>query len=299
MPDDTHTSPLLLVEIAIEPKSRADQQKLVVALAQLVAEDSHFGTSFDHESGQTILRGASESLLAAKVELLKRAHGINADVGAPQVAFRERPTRRAETAFTHKKVIGGSGQFAAVKLAVEPNDPDKRFQFKVAGSTLPEKYMAGVHKGLESVLVSGVVAGFPVVDVRVELIEGKYHDVDSSALAFEIATRAAFREALQQAKSVLLEPIMKLEVVAPEAFAGLIIRDLNTLRAQKQVREVSGDAIVISAMVPLMNMFGYADRLRAMSEGRAAFTMQFDHYAPAPLLPGNDPPFRPAIGMRA
>jgi elongation factor G len=298
MPDDTHTPPLLVVEIAIEPRSRADHEKLGVALAQLAAEDPSFGSWTDRESGQTILKGPSESHLAAKIELLKRAHGINANVGAPQVAFRERPTRRAEAEFTHKKVTAGSGRFAAVKLVVEPNDPDMGFQFKIAGSALREEFVAGVRKGLESVLVSGVVAGFPVVDVRVELIEAKYHDTDSSALAFEIATRAAFREALQQTKPVLLEPIMSLEVVTPRAFAGIIIRDLNPRRAQMLAQQLRGDAVVISAMVPLMEMFGYADRLHVISEGRSAFTMQFDHYAPGPL-PGNDPPFRPAMGMRA
>jgi len=221
-------------------------------------------------------------------------------LGAPHVAFRERITQPAEVEYTHKKQSGGSGQFAIVKLHVEPNEPGKGYQFesKIAGGAVPKEYIPGVEKGIESVLSSGVVAGFPVVDVKVELIDVKYHDVDSSALAFEIAARAAFREALQKARSVLLEPIMKVEVVTPEDCIGSVIGDLNLRRGQIQGQDMRGNTTVISAMVPLMNMFGYVNNLRSMSRGRAAFTMQFDHYAPAPL-PEDDPPFRPAIGMRA
>jgi elongation factor G len=299
MADEVYTQPRL-VEIAIEPKSKADWEKLGIALVKLAAEDPTFGVSIDHESGQTILKGVNELHLDAKLDVLRRTYNIDARVGAPQVAFRERITQPAEVEYTHKKQSGGSGQFAVVKLRVEPNEPGKGYQFesKIAGGAVPKEYIPGVEKGIESVLSSGVVAGFPVVDVKVELIDGKYHDVDSSALAFEIAARAAFREALQKARSVLLEPIMKVEVVTPEDCISSVIGDLNLRRGQIQGQDMRGNATVIKAMVPLMNMFGYVNNLRSMSRGRAAFTMQFDHYAPAPL-PEDDPPFRPAIGMRA
>jgi elongation factor G len=295
-----HTQPHL-VEIAIEPKSKADQEKLGIALAKLAAEDPSFRVSTDQESGQTILKGMGELHLDIKVNILKRTYKVDANIGAPQVAFRERPTKRVEHNYVHKKQSGGSGQFAAVTIVVEPNEAGKGYEFvsKIVGGAVPKEYIPGVEKGLESVLTSGVVAGFPVVDVKVELIDGKYHDVDSSALAFEIASRAAFREALQKAKSVLLEPIMKVEVVTPEDYTGSVIGDLHLRRGQIQSREMRGNTAVINASTPLMDMFGYANALRVMSEGRAAFTMQFDCYAPAPPFPDDDPPFRPAIGMRA
>jgi len=299
MPDDVSTQ-LLLVEIAIEPKSQADQEKLAIALIRLVAEDPSFRVSIDHESGQTILKGMSESHLESQIDILTRTYGIDTNIGAPLAAHLERPTRRAEVEYTHKKVYGPKGEFAAVKLVVEPNEPGKGYDFKskVVGGVVPEEYIPGIEKGLESVLSSGVVAGFPVVDVKVELIDGKYHDIDSSARAFEIASRAAFREALQKAYSVLLEPIMKVEVVTPEDCVGSVISDLNLRRGQILGQHMHDNATVINAMVPLMNMFGYVNNLRSMSQGSAAFTMQFDHYAPAPS-PEDDPPFRPAIGMRA
>jgi elongation factor G len=295
-----HTQPHL-VEIAIEPKSKAGQEKLDIALAKLAAEDPSFRVSTDQESGQTILKGMGELHLDIKVNILKRTYKVDANIGAPQVAFRERPTKRVEHNYVHKKQSGGSGQFAAVTIVVEPNEAGKGYEFvsKIVGGAVPKEYIPGVEKGLESVLTSGVVAGFPVVDVPVELIDGKYHDVDSSALAFEIASRAAFREALQKAKSVLLEPIMKVEVVTPEDYTGSVIGDLHLRRGQIQSREMRGNTAVINASKPLMDMFGYANALRVMSEGRAAFTMQFDCYAPAPPFPDDDPPFRPAIGMRA
>jgi elongation factor G len=273
-----------VIEIAIEPKSKADQEKLGIALAKLAAEDPSFRVSTDQESGQTILKGMGELHLDIKVDILKRTYKVDANIGAPQVAFRERPTRRVEHDHVHRKQSGGSGQFAAVKIVVEPNEPGKGYEFvsKIVGGSVPKEYIPGVEKGLESVLTSGVVAGFPVVDVRVELIDGKYHDVDSSALAFEIAARAALREALQKAKSVLLEPIMKVEVVTPEDYTGSVIGDLNSRRGQIQGQDMRGNANVINAMVPLMNMFGYVNNLRSMSQGRATFTMQFDHYAEAP-----------------
>jgi len=273
-----------VIEIAIEPKSKADQEKLGIALAKLAAEDPSFRVSTDHESGQTILKGMGELHLDIKVDILKRTYKVDANIGAPQVAFRERVTKKVEQSYTHKKQTGGTGQFAAVTLIVEPNEPGKGYEFesKIVGGAVPKEYIPGVEKGIESVLSSGVVAGFPIVDVKVQLIDGKYHDVDSSALAFEIATRACFREALQKGKSVLLEPIMKVEVVTPEDYTGSVIGDLNSRRGQIQGQDMRGNANVINAMVPLMNMFGYVNNLRSMSQGRATFTMQFDHYAEAP-----------------
>jgi elongation factor G len=301
MVDDVQTQ-VLPVEIAIEPKSKADQEKLGVALAKLAAEDPSFRVTTDQESGQTILKGMGELHLDSKIDILRRTYKVDANVGAPQVAFRERVTKRAEVDYTHKKQTGGTGQFARVKFIVEPNEPGKGFEFesKVVGGSVPKEYIPGVEKGLNSVLGSGVVAGCPVVDVKVQLVDGAYHDVDSSALAFEIASRAAFREALQKGKSVLLEPIMKVEVVTPEGYAGFVIRDLNLRRGQIQGQDMRGNVNVINAMVPLMNMFGYLKDLRSMSQGRATFTMRFDHYAVAPPnVSGDPPPFRPAIGMRA
>ncbi|WP_407155034.1 elongation factor G [Bradyrhizobium sp. STM 3557] len=273
-----------VIEIAIEPKSKADQEKLGIALAKLAAEDPSFRVSTDHESGQTILKGMGELHLDIKVDILKRTYKVDANIGAPQVAFRERITKPAHVDYTHKKQTGGTGQFAAVSLVVEPNEPGGGYVFesKIVGGAVPKEYIPGVEKGIESVLGSGVVAGFPVVDVKVALVDGKYHDVDSSALAFEIASRAAFREALQKGKSVLLEPIMKVEVVTPEDYTGSVIGDLNSRRGQIQGQDMRGNANVINAMVPLMNMFGYVNNLRSMSQGRATFTMQFDHYAEAP-----------------
>jgi elongation factor G len=291
--------PSWLIEIAIEPKWKADLDKLGVALAKLAAEDPSFGVSTDQESGQTILKGMGELHPDAKIDLLRRVHKVDVNIGAPQVAFRERVTRRAEVKYTHKKQTGGTGQFAEVSIAVEPNEPGKGFDFesRIVDGAVPQRYIPGVQKGLESVLSSGVVAGFPVVDVKVLLIDGKYHDADSSALAFEIASRAAFREALQNGRSVLLEPIMKVEVVTPEDDAGAVIADLNLRRGKVLGQDARGDACVINAMVPLMHMFGYVNTLRETSQGRATFTMQFDHYAEVPR-PDDDPPFRPAIGMR-
>jgi elongation factor G len=300
MPDDFH-SLRAVIEIAIEPKSKADQEKLGVALAKLAAEDPSFRVTTDRESGQTILKGTSEDHLKNKIDILKRTYKVDANIGAPQVAFRERITQRVEHSYTHKKQTGGTGQFAAVTLVVEPNGPDKGYEFesKIVGGAVPEKFISGVEKGVESVLSSGVVAGFPVVDVRVRLIDGKYHDVDSSPLSFEIAARACFREALQLGKSVLLEPIMKVEVVTPEDYTGSVIGDLNSRRGQIQGQDMRGNANVINAMVPPMNLFKYANDLHSMSQGRASFTMQFARYAPALPRPEDDPPFRPAIGKRA
>src|SRR6478609_6611679 len=246
-----------VIEIAIEPKSKADQEKLGVALAKLVAEDPSFRVTTDQESGQTILKGMGELHLDIKVDILKR---------------------------THKKQTGGSGQFARVKIVAEPLPPAAGFEFEndVVGGTVPKEYIPGVEKGLESVLGSGVLAGFPVVDLKVTLIDGAYHDVDSSALAFEICARAALRDALNKGSPVLLEPIMKVEVVTPEDYTGSVIGDLNSRRGQIHGQDMRGNANVVNAMVPLANMFGYVSNLRSMSQGRATFTMQFDHYEQVP-----------------
>jgi elongation factor G len=273
-----------VIEIAIEPKSKADQEKLGVALAKLAAEDPSFRVSTDQESGQTILKGMGELHLDIKVDILKRTYKVDANIGAPQVAFREKITQRVEHGYQHKKQTGGSGQFAQIKIIAEPTPPGTPFEFEneIVGGTVPKEFIPGVEKGLESVLGSGVVAGFPVVDLKVTLIDGKYHDVDSSALAFEICARQCLKEALQMAKPVLLEPIMKVEVVTPEDYTGSVIGDLNSRRGQIQGQDMRGNANVINAMVPLMNMFGYVNNLRSMSQGRATFTMQFDHYSELP-----------------
>jgi elongation factor G len=273
-----------VIEIAIEPKSKADQEKLGVALAKLVAEDPSFRVTTDQESGQTILKGMGELHLDIKVDILKRSYQVDANIGAPQVAYREKITKPVTIDHTHKKQTGGAGQFARVKIVAEPVPPAGGFAFenKVVGGTVPKEYIPGVEKGLESVLGSGVLAGFPVVDLKVTLVDGAYHDVDSSALAFEICARAALREALQKGSPVLLEPIMKVEVVTPEDYTGSVIGDLNSRRGQIQGQDMRGNANVINAMVPLANMFGYVSNLRSMSQGRATFTMQFDHYEQVP-----------------
>src|SRR3569832_1355222 len=260
-----------VIEIAIAPKSKADQEKLGVALAKLAAEDPSFRVSTDQESGQTILKGMGELHLDIKVDILKRTYKVDANIGAPQVAFREKLTRSAEIDYTHKKQTGGTGQFARVKIIAEPAEPGTPFEFEneIVGGAVPKEFIPGVEKGLESVLGAGVLAGFPVVDLKVRLIDGKHHDVDSSALAFEIAARAALREALQKGKPVLLEPIMKVEVVPPEDYTGSVIGDLNSRRGQIKGQDMRGNANVINAMVPLMNMFGYVNNLRSMSQGRA------------------------------
>jgi elongation factor G len=273
-----------VIEIAIEPKSKADQEKLGVALSKLAAEDPSFRVSTDPESGQTILKGMGELHLDIKVDILKRTYKVDANIGAPQVAYREKLSRKTEIDYTHKKQSGGSGQFAKVKMVYEPAEPGagSSFESKIVGGAVPKEYIPGVEKGFQSVLGSGVLAGFPVVDVKATLVDGAYHDVDSSALAFEIASRAAFREGLQKGGSVLLEPIMKVEVVTPEEHTGFVMGDLLSRRGQVQGQDMRANAVVINAMVPLSNMFGYVNQLRSGTQGRANFTMQFDHYEQVP-----------------
>ncbi len=273
-----------VIEIAIEPKTKADQEKMGVALHRLAQEDPSFRVGTDEESGQTIIKGMGELHLDIIVDRMKREFKVEANIGAPQVAYRETITKTAEIDYTHKKQTGGSGQFARVKLVLEPNEQGAGFEFanEIVGGSIPKEYIPGVEKGVKSVMTSGVLAGFPMVDVKVRVIDGAFHDVNSSVLAFEIASRAAFREGTQKASPKLLEPIMKVEVVTPDEYMGDIIGDLNSRRGQIQGTEARGVATVVNAMVPLANMFGYVNTLRSMSQGRAQYTMQFDHYEQVP-----------------
>ena len=273
-----------VIQIAIEPKTKNDQEKMGLALHRLAAEDPSFRVKTDEESGQTIIAGMGELHLDIIVDRMRREFKVEANVGAPQVAYRETITRKAEVDYTHKKQSGGSGQFARVKLVFEPNPDGDEFMFesKIVGGAVPKEYVPGVEKGIASVLSSGPLAGFPMLGVKATLVDGAYHDVDSSVLAFEIAARAAFREGAQKAGAQLLEPIMKVEVVTPEDYVGDVIGDLNSRRGQIQGTEARGVATVVNAMVPLANMFKYVDNLRSMSQGRAQYTMQFDHYEPVP-----------------
>jgi elongation factor G len=290
---DPNKSPILLdkmdfpepvIEIAIEPKSKADQEKLGVALQKLAAEDPTFRVSTDQESGQTILKGMGELHLDIKVDILKRTYKVEANIGQPQVAYRETLGRKTEINYTHKKQTGGSGQFAEVKIIFEPVEPGTGYSFenKVVGGSVPREFVPGVEKGLLQAKENGLLAGFPVIDFKATLIDGKYHDVDSSVLAFEIASRAAFRELREKASPKLLEPIMKVEVTTPEDYVGDVIGDLNSRRGMIQGTDQRGNAQVIIAMVPLANMFGYVNTLRSMSQGRANFHMEYDHYEAVP-----------------
>ncbi|WP_421862754.1 elongation factor G [Parvibaculum sp.] len=273
-----------VIEVAVEPKTKADQEKMGIALNRLAQEDPSFRVSVDEESGQTVIKGMGELHLDILVDRMRREFKVDANVGAPQVAYRETLTKRAEIDYTHKKQTGGSGQFARVKIIFEPGEPGTGFQFesKIVGGSVPKEYIPGVQKGVESVKDSGPLAGFPMIDFKATLMDGAYHDVDSSVMAFEIASRAAFREGAQQAGVKLLEPIMNVEVVTPEEYMGDVIGDLNSRRGQISGTEQRGIAQVIHAMVPLANMFGYVNTLRSMSQGRAQYTMQFDHYEQVP-----------------
>jgi len=276
--------PAPVIEIAIEPKSKADQEKLGVALGKMVAEDPSFTVFTDQESGQTIMKGMGELHLDIKVDILKRTYKVEANIGAPQVAYRESLGRKAEIDYTHKKQTGGTGQFARVKLVFEPGEPGSGFVFesKIVGGAVPKEFIPGVEKGLESVKDNGLLAGFPLIDFRATLIDGAFHDVDSSVLAFEIASRAAFKELREKGAPKLLEPIMKVEVLTPDEYLGDVIGDLNSRRGQIQGTDQRGNAQVVTAFVPLANMFGYIGNLRGMSQGRAQFTMQYDHYEAVP-----------------
>jgi len=273
-----------VIEQAIEPKSKADQEKMALALQKLAAEDPSFRVTTDAESGQTRIKGMGELHLDIKIDILRRAYKVDVNVGAPQVAYRETLARSTEIDYTHKKQTGGSGQFARVKLRLEPNEPGKGnvFASEIVGGVVPKEFIPGVEKGVQSVWDTGVLIGFPMVDTKVTLFDGAYHEVDSSAIAFEIAARTAMREGALKAGIKLLEPIMDVEVVTPGDFVGNVIGDLNSRRGQIRSQEMRGNATVIRAFVPLANMFGYVSQLRSMSQGRASYTMQFAHYAEVP-----------------
>jgi elongation factor G len=273
-----------VIEIAVEPKTKGDQEKMGQALARLATEDPSFRVSVDHESGQTIIKGMGELHLEIIVDRMKREFKVEANIGAPQVAYRETISRPADVDYTHKKQTGGSGQYARVKLHFEPLPPGSGFAFEneVVGGAVPKEYIPGVEKGVRGSLENGVLAGFPVIDLKVVLTDGAYHEVDSSALAFEIAARAAMKEGLAKAAPKLLEPVMRVEVVTPRDYMGDVIGDLNSRRGRITGQDQRGNAEVINAMVPLANMFGYVNNLRSMSQGRAQYTMHFDHYEQVP-----------------
>jgi elongation factor G len=273
-----------VIEVAIEPKTKADQEKMGMALVRLAQEDPSFRVSTDQESGQTILKGMGELHLEIKVDILKRTYKVDANVGAPQVAYRETLSKPLTIKYTHKKQTGGSGQFAEVTIEFEPLEPGSGFVFEndVVGGAIPKEFIPAVEKGLKTQKESGLLAGFPVIDFKAKLVDGKYHEVDSNALTFDIAARAAFRELASKGAVKLLEPIMKVEVVTPEDFLGGVIGDLNSRRGQVQGTDSRGNAQVVTAMVPLANMFGYINTLRSMSQGRAQYSMQFDHYEQVP-----------------
>ncbi len=273
-----------VIELAIEPKTKADQEKLGVSLARLLGEDPSLRVTTDEESGQTVIAGMGELHLEIIIDRLKREFKVDANVGAPQVAYREYLSKPVEVDYTHKKQSGGAGQFARVQIKFRPLEPGEGFKFvnKIVGGNIPKEYIPGVEKGLISAMESGTIAGFPVVDLEAELFDGAFHDVDSSVLAFEIASRAAFREAMEKASPKLLEPVMKVEVITPEDYMGDIIGDLNSRRGQIEGMEQRGNARIIMAMVPLSSMFGYVNTLRGTSQGRAQFSMNFSHYAIVP-----------------
>jgi elongation factor G len=281
---ETMTFPDPVIEIAVEPKTKGDQEKMSLGLQRLAAEDPSFRVETDIESGQTIMKGMGELHLDILVDRLRREFKVEANIGAPQVAYRETIGHEVEHTYTHKKQSGGSGQFAEVKMVISPTEPGEGYSFesRIVGGSIPKEYIPGVEKGIKSVMDSGPLAGFPVIDFKVALIDGKFHDVDSSVLAFEIAGRMAMREGMRKAGAKMLEPIMKVEVVTPEDYTGGIIGDLTSRRGQVTGQEPRGNAVAIASFVPLANMFGYINTLRSMSSGRAQFSMQFDHYDPVP-----------------
>ena len=273
-----------VIEIAVEPKTKADQEKMGEALGRLAKEDPSFRVTSDEESGQTIIKGMGELHLDIIVDRMKREFKVEANVGAPQVAYRETLENSSEVEYTHKKQSGGAGQFAKVKLLVEPQEPGsgRSVESKIKGGAIPKEFIPGVEKGIETVSDSGILAGFPMIDYKVTILDGLHHDVDSSVLAFELASRACFKEACTKGTLKLLEPVMRVEVVTPEDYMGDVIGDLNSRRGQISTQEQRGNATVITAMVPLANMFGYINNLRSMSQGRAQYTMFFDHYSKVP-----------------
>ena len=273
-----------VIEIAVEPKTKGDQEKMGEALGRLAREDPSFRVTSDEESGQTIIKGMGELHLDIIVDRMKREFKVEANIGAPQVAYRETILKSVSNTYIHKKQSGGAGQFAKVELNVEPLAPGKgrEIENKIKGGAIPKEFIPGVEKGIESVADNGILAGFPLIDYKVTIVDGLHHDVDSSVLAFEIASRFCFKEACTRASLKLLEPMMRVEVVTPEDYMGDVIGDLNSRRGQVSTTDKRGNATVISAMVPLANMFGYINNLRSMSQGRAQYSMFFDHYEKVP-----------------
>ena len=273
-----------VIELSVEPKTKADQEKMGVALNRLAAEDPSFRVSTDHESGQTIIKGMGELHLDILVDRMKREFKVEANVGAPQVAYREYLGREVEVTYTHKKQSGGSGQFGEVKVVVTPGERGEGVTFddQIKGGNIPREYIPAIEKGMREQAESGHLVGFPIIDFAIRLVDGKYHDVDSSAIAFEIAGRGAMREVAQKAGIKLLEPIMKVEVVTPEDYLGDVIGDLNSRRGQIQGTDSRGNAQAVEANVPLANMFGYVNELRSFTQGRAQYSMQFSHYDEVP-----------------
>jgi elongation factor G len=273
-----------VIELSVEPKTKADQEKMGVALNRLAREDPSFRVSTDHESGQTIIKGMGELHLEILVDRMKREFKVEANVGAPQVAYREYLAKPVAIDYTHKKQSGGSGQFGRVKVEVKPGERGTGFQFfdEIKGGNIPKEYIPSVEKGFRETAETGSLIGFPIIDFEVHLVDGAYHDVDSSALAFEICARGAMRETAQKAGIKLLEPIMKVEVVTPEDYLGDVIGDMNSRRGQIQGTDSRGNAQTVEALVPLANMFGYVNQLRSFTQGRAQYTMQFSHYDEVP-----------------
>ena len=273
-----------VIEIAVEPKTKADQEKMGEALGRLAKEDPSFRVTSDEESGQTIIKGMGELHLDIIVDRMKREFKVEANIGAPQVAYRETILKNAEFDYIHKKQSGGAGQFARVKISIEPLEPGKgrEIENKIKGGSIPKEFIPGVEKGIETVSDAGILAGFPIIDYKVTILDGLHHDVDSSVLAFELASRQCFKEVCSRATLKLLEPVMRVEVVTPEDYMGDVIGDLNSRRGHISTQEVRGNATIITAMVPLANMFGYINSLRSMSQGRAQYSMFFDHYEKVP-----------------
>jgi elongation factor G len=273
-----------VIELSVEPKTKADQEKMGIALNRLAAEDPSFRVSTDHESGQTIIKGMGELHLDILVDRMRREFKVEANVGAPQVAYREYIAKPVDIDYTHKKQSGGSGQFGRIKFRLTPGERGSGITFtdSIKGGNIPKEYIPAVEKGMREQAESGALIGFPIIDFDIELYDGAYHDVDSSALAFEIAGRAGMREAAQKAGIKLLEPIMKVEVVTPDEFMGDVIGDLNSRRGQIQGTDTRGNAQAVEAHVPLANMFGYVNELRSFTQGRANYSMQFSHYDEVP-----------------
>ncbi|MBC3943034.1 elongation factor G [Sphingomonas albertensis] len=273
-----------VIELSVEPKTKADQEKMGVALNRLAREDPSFRVSSDPESGQTIIKGMGELHLEILVDRMKREFKVEANVGAPQVAYREYLKKPVDVDYTHKKQSGGTGQFGRVKVKVTPGERGSGITFKdeIKGGNIPKEYLPAIEKGFRETAASGSLVGFPIIDFEIVLYDGAYHDVDSSALAFEICARGAMREVAQKSGITLLEPVMKVEVVTPEDYLGDVIGDMNSRRGQIQGTDSRGNAQTVEAMVPLANMFGYVNSLRSFTQGRAQYSMQFSHYDEVP-----------------